>query len=177
MTLDPAPDTDPTARPTFDDEAYSAYLNAHLLAAETGLRAFNSAVGTWRGTEHEGTMRELVRHMLADRRDLKDLIEGLGYREAPLKRWLTAPAQIAGTFNPVNLFHLRRRTSTQLELDTLTGMVRAKLSMWKALIALHPRDPRLVLEGLRELKARAETQIGLIQTITDATVQQQFLRT
>lgn len=159
----------------FDHEVYAGYLNAHLLASEAGLRAFKSATATWAGTPHEKTMRLLVTHIAADRRDLLALIEALGYRESVLKLWLTNAARVAGTFNPVNILRLRKRPSTQLELDTLTGMVRAKLSMWEALIAVQPRDPRLVLSGLEELESRAQTQIDLIQSISRDSVEERFL--
>ncbi|NYF13520.1 hypothetical protein HDC34_001814 [Pseudoclavibacter sp. JAI123] len=159
----------------FDHEVYAGYLNAHLLASEAGLRAFKSATATWAGTPHEETMRVLVAHIAADRRDLKTLIEGLGYQESFLKLWLTNGARLAGTFNPVNILRLRRRPSTQLELDMLTGMVRAKLSMWEALIAVQPRDPRLVLSGLEELLARSQAQIDLLQGISQDSVEERFL--
>lgn len=159
----------------FDHEVYAGYLNAHLLASEAGLRAFKSATATWQGTKHEQTMRLLVAHIASDRRDLRTLIEQLGYRESLLKLWLTNAARVAGTFNPVNVLRLRKRPSTQLELDTLTGMVRAKLSMWEALIALQPRDERLLLAGLKELEARAQIQIDLIQSISQDSVEERFL--
>ena len=159
----------------FDHDVYAGYLNAHLLASEAGLRAFKSAKATWAGSPHEQTMRLLIAHIAADRRDLASLIDQLGYHESFLKLWLTNAARVAGTFNPVNILRLRQRPSTQLELDTLTGMVRAKLSMWEALIAVQPRDPRLVLSGLQELEARAHTQIELIQSISRDSVEERFL--
>lgn len=158
----------------FDHQVYAGYLNAHLLASEAGLRAFKSAKVTWAGSPHEKTMRLLVAHIVADRRDLTALIEALGYRESLLKLWLTNGAKVAGTLNPVNLLRMRERPSTQLELDTLTGMVRAKLSMWEALIALQPHDPRLVLSGLKELERRALTQMELIQSISQESVEERF---
>lgn len=157
------------------DTRLATYLNEHLLASEGGLRAFNAAARTWEGTAHEAPLLALKDEIVRDRRDLARLIQRLGFRPAAWKRLLTGLFRTVGEFNPVNVFRRRRGSMAQLELDTLTGMVRAKLSMWDALLELAGEDARFDLRLLEGLKLRAEQQIAELQRISLATAHERFL--
>ena len=63
----------------------------------------------------------------------------------------------------------------QFELDFLTGAVRAKLSMWEALLELSESDDRFDRALLLDLERRAEEQIAEIQRINRETVRERFL--
>lgn len=156
------------------DDRLAAYLNEHLLASEGGLRAFHAAVRTWQGTAHEAPLRALQDEIARDRRDLARLIQQLGFRPAGWKRLLTLAFRAVGEANPINLFRLRRGSMAQLELDVLTGMVRAKLSMWDALLELATDDARFDVRMLEALKLRAEQQIAELQRISLATCRERF---
>ncbi|WP_072314883.1 hypothetical protein [Agrococcus sp. Marseille-P2731] len=157
------------------DDNLSRYLNEHLLGSEGGLRAFNAAARTWEGTAHEAPLLALKDEIDRDRRDLAKLILQLGFRPAGWKRLLTLGARAVGEANPINFFRLRRGSMAQLELDVLTGMVRAKLSMWDALLELAEDDRRFDRRMLEALKLRAEQQIAELQRISLATAHERFL--
>ncbi|WP_241249116.1 hypothetical protein [Agrococcus sp. KRD186] len=161
-----------------DDDAHdhlAAYLNEHLLASEGGLKAFDAAAGTWAGTRHEQTLRALADEIARDRKDLALLIERLGYRPAGWKRLLTLAFRTGGSANPVNVLRMRGGSMAQLELDVLTGMVRAKVSMWDALLTLAEDDPRFEVRMLEALRRRAEQQITELQFVAHETVRERFL--
>ena len=99
----------------------------------------------------------------------------LGFRPQGWKRLLTLALRAGGSINPVNLLRLRRSSAAQFELDFLTGAVRAKLSMWEALLELSESDDRFDRALLLDLERRAEGQIAEIQRINRETVRERFL--
>ncbi|SFS11240.1 hypothetical protein SAMN04487783_1541 [Agrococcus baldri] len=160
-----------------DDEHLADYLNEHLLASEGGLRAFKAAADTWAGTPHERTLHALVGEIERDRHDLAQLIQRLGYRPTGWKRALTLAFATVGRANPVNLLRRTGGSMAQLELDVLTGAVRAKRSMWDTLLEIAGDEPRLDPRLLHDLAARADQQIGELQNISRATCRDRFLET
>lgn len=164
-----------TRRPASEaDAALGRYLNEHLLASEGGLHAFRAGLDTWRGTGQEEALRFLVEDIARDRRDLARLIRRLGHRPALWKRLLTAAFRIGGRLGPLNPRRTRDGSAAQLELDTLTGMVRAKLSMWDALLECADAVPGLERAALAELRERAVRQIETIQRISLVTCRARF---
>lgn len=153
---------------------YSNYLNEHLLGSEGGVNAFKAAADTWRGTPHEGAFKSLARQVKADQDDLHRIIRSLGYDHAPLRSALTIGVRLAGRINPVNLLRRRKVGMAQVELDTLTGMLRAKLSMWETLLLLQSRDPRLDAALLKDLQRRAEDQFNQVRDIIEASCEERF---
>lgn len=153
---------------------YSNYLNEHLLGSEGGVNAFKAAADTWRGTEHEGAFKSLAQQVKADQDDLHRIIRDLGYDHAPLRSALTIGVRLAGRINPVNLLRRRKAGMAQVELDTLTGLLRAKLSMWETLLLLHSRDPRLDAALLTDLQRRAEEQVNQVRDIIAASCEERF---
>lgn len=158
------------------EEHLATYLNEHLLASEGGLRAFHAAAKTWAGTPHERELLKLADQIDRDRRDLARIIHRLGHRPAAWKRLLTLSFRAVGSVNPVNFFRQRDSSMAQLELDMLTGAVRAKLSMWDALLDMDAEDDRFDRDLLADLKARAEHQIADLQRISLTTWHERFGR-
>ncbi|SDS16131.1 hypothetical protein [Agrococcus carbonis] len=156
------------------DDNLATYLNEHLLGSEGGVRAFHAAGRTWAGTPHEAALHALADEVARDRKDLAQLIQRLGFRPAGWKRALTLAVSAVGAANPVNLLRLRRSSMAQLELDVLTGMVRAKLSMWDALLEVAEHDRRFDVRMLEALKLRAEQQIAELQRISRETAHERF---
>ena len=152
----------------------AAYLNEHLLASEGGVRAFEAAARTFAGTPHEAALRALAGEIARDRRDLARIIQQLGMRQQGWKRLLTGVLRLGGSINPVNLLRRRRSSMAQFELDLLTGAVRAKQSMWDALLELADADPRLDRALLEALQLRADQQIAELQRVSRETVRERF---
>jgi hypothetical protein len=159
---------------TFDHRLYAAYLNEHLLGSEGGYRAFLAAADTWRGTEHEAALHSLAEQVGADQRDLIRIIEQLGYRQSPVKHALAGAVRAVGRINPVNLLRSKKGGLTQVELDVLVGMVRAKGMMWETLSMLSDADPRLDRALLADLSSRTEDQIRQLQEINAKTCLRRF---
>lgn len=157
------------------DAALAAYLNEHLLASEGGVQAFKAAARTFEGTKHEAELLALADEIARDRRDLARLIQHLGYRPKGWKRLLTVVLRAGGSVNPVNLLRIRRSSLAQFELDFLTGAVRAKRSMWDALLELAEDDRRFEVRMLRALQLRADQQIAELARINRETVRERFL--
>lgn len=156
------------------DDHLAAYLNEHLLASEGGVHAFKAASRTFAGSPHEAALLALADEIARDRRDLARLIEQLGFRPKGWKRLLTLVFRAGGSVNPINLLRLRRGSMAQFELDFLTGAVRAKRSMWDALLALAEDDARLDRTLLAALQLRADQQIDELQRISRETVGERF---
>ena len=165
-----------TDRRSDADDNLAAYLNEHLLASEGGVQAFKAAARTFEGTAHEQALLALSGEIARDRRDLARIIQQLGFRPKGWKRLLTGLLRIGGGVNPVNLLRLRRSSLAQMELDFLTGAVRAKRSMWDSLLELAESDPRQDRALLLSLQLRAEQQIEEIQRINRETVRERFHR-
>ena len=156
------------------DANLATYLNEHLLASEGGVQAFKAAADTFKGTKHEPALRALSGEIDRDRRDLARIMQQLGFRPKGWKRLLTLAVRAGGRMNPVNLLRLRRSSMAQFELDFLTGAVRAKRSMWEALLELADSDPRQDRKLLLSLQLRADQQMAEIQRISRETVRERF---
>ncbi|MCV9994093.1 hypothetical protein OIU93_07235 [Paeniglutamicibacter sp. ZC-3] len=155
-------------------QTLSNYLNEHFLGSEGGVNAFRAAADTWKGTAHEAALLSLCRQVMADREDLRSLIDRLGYDGHPLKITFTHVVRLVGRVNPVNLLRRRQAGLAQVELDVLTGMLRAKLAMWETLLLVATKDPRFDAALLRDLQARATDQINQVRGIIEATWEERF---
>jgi hypothetical protein len=158
-----------------DHARYSAYLTGHLAGASSGVAAFRAAVRTWRGTEHEAVLRQLVREISGERQELRALVDRLGYAPGPARKTLFAVAAAAGRANPLNRVRRRGRVSVQLELEELVSLVRAKHSMYETLAVLAAADHRLDADRQRELAALAASQEQRLLRIMTATAESRFL--
>lgn len=155
-------------------QTLSNYLNEHFLGSEGGVNAFRAAADTWKGTAQEAALLSLCRQVMADREDLRGLIDRLGYGGHPLKIAFTHAVRLVGRVNPVNLLRQRQAGLAQVELDVLTGMLRAKLAMWETLLLVAAKDPRFDAALLRDLQARATDQINQVRGIIEATWEERF---
>ncbi|WP_372698160.1 hypothetical protein [Arthrobacter sp. JSM 101049] len=159
---------------TIDHVMYAAYLNEHLLGSEGGMNAFKAAVSTWTGTPVEPLFTAMVRQVTDDHADLERIIRTLGYRPHPLKQALTHGVRLAGRLNPVNFLRKRDAAMTQVELDILMGMLRAKKAMWGTLMLVATRDGRLDVPLLQDLDQRADHQLDQMRDIISRTWEKRF---
>lgn len=120
----------------------SAYLDDHLLGAETGVRLFHAARRTWAGSEYEQSFADLEQEISHERDELEQLILTLGYRRSTFKKLLAMAGAAAGRLGPINPLGTGGGTSGQFELETLQSIVRAKECLWRTLLAFgRPRPP------------------------------------
>lgn len=155
---------------------YATYLNEHLLGSEGGINAFKAATRTWKGTAEEERFASLARQVAQDHADLEKIMRSLGYRPHPVKQVLTYGVRLAGRINPVNV--LRRRTAgmTQVELDILLGLLRAKKAMWETLLLVAIRDSRLEVPLLEDLMRRVDGQSQQVKDMIERTWEDRFFR-
>lgn len=128
---------------TVDPDLLRAYLVEHFLGSSPGIRAFEAAASTWEGTPTGAILTEATGSVREAREELRSLIEELGFRITVAEKGAAGVSQAAGRANPVNLLHRGQGALARIELETLTGMVRAQRCMWESLIALCTVDPRL----------------------------------
>ena len=157
-----------------DESKLHKYLNEHLMGSRSGLEHFKAAVGTWAGTPHEQRMASLEQQVAADQDDLKRIMDDLGYQEPPLVKIVAPVALLAGRLNPFNPLRQRRFTLAQVQLDVLTGLLNAKLRMWRTLEFMSVVEPRLDAHLLADLAQRAESQIRQITEMSDDSWPERF---
>ncbi len=141
-----------------DHDTYSSYLTEHYLGASSGAQAFRAAASAWEGRPGGELLQELADEVSADRDTLRDLIRGLGYSVGPLQQTAAAGAQVAGRLNPMNVLRAHQAAAARIEIETLTGLVRAKRCLWETLLRLTAVDLRLDPQQLERLAESARSQ-------------------
>ncbi|MBD7996866.1 hypothetical protein H9639_16335 [Arthrobacter sp. Sa2CUA1] len=156
-------------------ESLAAYLDDHLLGAETGVRLFKAARRTWEGTEHEGVFAHLTEEISDERDELETLILALGYQRSRIKMALAWAGALVGRAGPVNPLSTGSGTSGQLELETLQSIVRAKECLWRTLLVLSAHDHRFHAPRIRELLHMAQKQQEAVAKVMEDTAPARFL--
>lgn len=144
--------------PDLDHDMYSMYLTEHYLGASSGVQAFKAAASAWEGSAVGDQLQQLTEEIEGDRETLGDLIRTLGYSVGPVKQAAAAGAQVAGRLNPLNLLRAHQDAGARIEIETLTGLVRAKRCLWETLLTLSAVDSRLDADQFRGLANLARSQ-------------------
>ncbi|MCC9193053.1 hypothetical protein LOC59_05215 [Arthrobacter sp. zg-Y916] len=156
-------------------ESLAAYLDDHLLAAETGVRLFKAARKTWEGTEHELVFAQLVEQISDERDELETLILALGYQRSQIKKALAWVGAAVGRTGPINPLSTGRGPTGQLELETLQAIVRAKECLYRTLLVLSAHDHRFHAPRIREMLELAQQQQDAVAKVMEETVPARFL--
>ncbi|MEG9250063.1 hypothetical protein V6S67_18390 [Arthrobacter sp. Soc17.1.1.1] len=157
-----------------NDDRLSAYLEDHLIAAESGVQLFISAERTWSNTPFKATFSGLRSDIAADREDLVKLVHQLGYSQGPVKaavKWFGAQVSKAGPLNPLRK---NRGIAGQLELEALQSAVHGKENLWVSLLELSRNDDRIRAAEMQRLKDRAKTQQDQLAHIMLTTITGRF---
>lgn len=153
----------------------SAYLDNHLLGAETGVRLFGAARRTWAGSEYEQSFIDLEKEIAGERDELEQLIITLGYRRSRFKHVLAMAGAAAGRLGPLNPLSTGGGTSGQFELETLQSIVRAKECLWRTLLALAAHDHRFNVPRLKDMLEMAGRQQDTVARVMEETAPARFL--
>lgn len=156
-------------------QSLSAYLDDHLLGAETGVRLFGAARRTWAGSRYEQTFSDLEGQISAERDELEQLIITLGYRRSKFKHVLAMAGAAAGRLGPINPLSTGGGTSGQFELETLQAIVRAKECLWLTLLALADHDHRFNVPRLKDMVESAGRQQEAVARVMEETAPARFL--
>lgn len=157
-----------------NDDRLSAYLEDHLIVAESGVQLFISTERTWSNTPFEATFSGLRSDVAADRDDLVELVRQLGYDRGRVKTavgWFGAQISKAG---PLNLLRRNRGIAGQLELEALQSAIHGKESLWVSLLELSRFDDRISAADVQRLKDRAKTQQDQLAHVMLTTITGRF---
>lgn len=157
-----------------DHDKYAAYLNQHLVAADSGVKAFKAAAHTWAGTPSEAVFRQLHDELSDSHATVKRLIKDLGYKISTRRNLVAGLAQLAGRLNPLNLTRNRDGKMAQLEFDVLAGANRAQQMMWETLLVLADVDDRLDKDLCRSMIDRCEDQRARVLKTSQETALDRF---
>ena len=144
---------------SLSSDPLTIYLNDHLGGATFGLELARRARAANRGNEFGAFLDDLSVAIEEDRRELERIIERLGRPRDQLKSavgWLT---EKAGRLKPIGRLVGYSPLSRLLEIEGLNGGVQAKLTLWRALRAAAPSEPRLDERELDTLIGRAQAQL------------------
>ena len=156
-------------------ESLAAYLDDHLIGAETGVRLFTAAQRTWEGSPYEETFARLVEEISDERDELESLIHALGYARSKAKAAAAAVGAAAGKLGPLNPLSTGGGATGQLELESLQSLVRMKESLWRTLLVLSGSDHRFNTERLQELIEMARGQQEAVAGVMEKTAAERFL--
>lgn len=158
-------------------ESLAAYLDDHLIGAETGVRLFTAARRTWEGTPYEQTFARLAEEISDERDELESLIHALGYSRSKAKAAAAAVGAAAGKLGPLNPLSTGGGATGQLELEALQSLVRMKESLWRTLLVLAGTDQRFNTARLAELLEAARRQQEDVAEVMEKTAVERFLAT
>ena len=156
-------------------QSLSAYLDDHLLGAETGVRLFGAARRTWEGSGYEQTFADLESEISGERDELEQLIVTLGYRRSKVKKAMAMVGAAAGKLGPANPLSTGGGTTGQFELESLQSIVRAKECLWRTLLALSAHDHRFNPSRLQEMIEMAGRQQDAVAKVMVETAPARFL--
>jgi hypothetical protein len=142
----------------------SIYLNDHLAGATAGRELAKRAAASNRDTPYAAFLEELAGQIDEDRDSLLAAMQSLGIRVDRVK--------VAGGWGAEKLGRLKLNgrlrgyspLSRVVEIEALALGVHGKLAMWRALEAIRPPLPLPADIVLPELVARAERQLGDLET-------------
>jgi hypothetical protein len=152
------------------------YLNDHLAGATVGATVAQRTAGSNRdSTTYYATLRLLAQEIREDRESLLAIMGGLEIATDQLKQLLAWGAEKASRLKLNGRLRGYSPLSRVDEFEFLALGVTGKLSLWRNLELLAPTEPRLHLDQLTALIARAERQLGHIEKCRAGAVREAFL--
>ncbi|WP_309071509.1 hypothetical protein [Arthrobacter sp.] len=153
------------------------YLEDHLLGATGGVRLFEAAAQTWKGTPHGRTLARLHDEITGERAELLSSLKAQGHRPNPAKMAFAHVAAAAARVNPLNARNTAKGPGAQLELEALQSLVRGKQALWETMLALLDAGwsfPGYSHERLTQLAERARGQQREVAAIMVTTAADRF---
>ena len=142
-----------------NDKMVAIYLQDQLAAATGAVEMANRTAGSNEGSEYGEYLAQVRDEVTADRDALRELMEKLGVKPDRVKIAGAWTAEKAGRLKLNGTLTSYSPLSRVVELDMLTLMARARLSLWEALRVVAPGEPALTEAHLDELCARAQSQL------------------
>ena len=143
------------------------YLQDHYAGSTGGLEMAKRTAKANGGTEFGGPLTRLATEIGEDRDALKRIMDHLEVGRAPVKAALAWGAEKAGRLKPNGQLRGYSPLGRVVEIEALVTGVSGKLSLWRALQAIAPTEPRLDAAQLADLAGRAEDQLTRLHGLRD----------
>ena len=143
------------------------YLQDHYAGSTGGLEMARRTAKANGGTEFGGPLTRLAAEIGEDRDTLKRIMARLEAGRAPVKAALAWGAEKAGRLKPNGQLRGYSPLGRVVEIEALVTGVSGKLSLWRALQAIAPTEPRLDAAQLADLAGRAEDQLTRLHGLRD----------
>jgi hypothetical protein len=134
------------------------YLNDHLATFTLSVDLARRAAGGERDGALADTLDRLAAELEADRDALREVMRSLDVGVRQYKVLAARVAERIGRFKPNGHLLSRSPLSTVLETEGLGAAIEANASCWRTLRELADADPRLDVDRMRTLLARAQRQ-------------------
>ncbi len=143
------------------------YLQDHYAGSTGGLELAKRTAKANAGTEFGGPLTRVAGEIREDRDALKRIMERLDVSPAPVKAGLAWAGEKAGRVKPNGQIRGYSPLGRLVEVEALNAGVTGKLSLWRALRAIEPDEPRLDAVQLADLDRRAEDQLARLHDLRD----------
>ena len=154
------------------------YLNDHYAGSTLGIELAKRAAKHNRGNAEFGpALQRLATEIGEDRDELKRIMARLEVSEQRTRAALGWAAEKAGRLKPNGNLLRFSPLSRVVEIEGLITGVSGKLSLWRALLAIVPSEPRLDEANLTRLADRAEDQLLRLHALRGAAAIIAFART
>jgi hypothetical protein len=158
-------------------ELLAVYLNDHLAGSTGGVelaRRLASAERTWSGGAE---LSRVAGEIAEDRAALRRIMSRLGVSPSLPKTWLAWLGERAGRLKPNRRVLGRSPLSRVIELELMRLGVEGKLAGWHTLLTIAEDEPRLQVDELAELAARATEQSATLETLRIQAAKEAFAKT
>ncbi len=150
---------------SLSSDQLTIYLNDHLAGSTFGLELARRTLSANRGNEFADVLAELAAEIEDDRSELERFFDRLSVPKDRAKLTAGWFAEKVGRLKPNDRLVGYSPLSRLIELEGLSGGVRAKLDLWRALRAIAPEEPRLDQGRLDQLIGRAESQLERLASL------------
>ena len=145
------------------------YLNDHYAGSTAGVELAKRAAKHNQGNPEFGPpLTRIAGEIDEDREALKRIMARLEVSESRIKATLGWTVEKAGRLKPNGNLLRFSPLSRLVEVEGLLSGVGGKLSLWRALLAIAPTEPRLDEAQLTELARRAEDQLQRLHVLRGA---------
>jgi hypothetical protein len=148
-----------------DDRYLAIYLRDHFGGATGGVELARRTAGENQGGEFGAPLAELAREIAEDRAPLRSIMRRVDVAPDPVKAGLAWAMEKVSRAKPNGQLRGYSPLSRLLEIEALITGVSGKLSLWRNLRALAPRDPRLDAAELEVLADRAQAQLDRLHEL------------
>ncbi len=145
------------------------YLNDHYAGSTAGVELAKRAAKNNRGNAEFGPpLTRLASEIAEDRETLKQIMDRLAVSEDRIKASLFWVGEKVGRLKPNGELLQFSPLSRVVELEGLLTGVSGKLSLWRTLLELAPKDERFHEGELDVLVTRAEDQLRRLHALRGA---------